>query len=98
MTATIEFTDYISETDIKKELKKTPLAIRYITHKFNKFTYPIQDSDTKGKIQSLKNKLADKNFFLTGRFADWGYYNMDAAMGAAIDLVKELRENGLLEE
>lgn len=26
-----------------------------------------------------------------GRFAEWEYYNMDVAMGAALDLVKELR-------
>ena len=26
-----------------------------------------------------------------GRFAEWEYYNMDVAMRAALDLVKELR-------
>ena len=42
-TATIEFTDYISEEDIKENLKKIPFAPRYITHKYNKYTYPIQN-------------------------------------------------------
>ena len=28
------------------------------------------------------------DFYLTGRFADWEYYNMDVAMGAAMDLCK----------
>jgi UDP-galactopyranose mutase len=28
--------------------------------------------------------------YLLGRFAEWEYYNMDAAVGAAIDLEKRL--------
>ena len=29
-------------------------------------------------------------FYFTGRFADWEYYNMDIAMGAAMDLCRTL--------
>ena len=42
-------------------------------------------------IGSLKNELKKDNIYLLGRFAEWEYYNMDVAMGAALDLVKELR-------
>ena len=41
-------------------------------------------------IQSLKKELITDGFYFTGRFADWEYYNMDVAMGAALDLCKGL--------
>ncbi len=90
MTGTIEFTDYIDEEEIKQNLKKMPLNPRYITHCYNKYTYPIQDVNTRKIIQEIKQYLQPYNFFFTGRFADWEYYNMDVAMGAAMDLCKEL--------
>lgn len=90
MTATIEFTDYISEEDIKKELKKIPLSPKYLAHHYNEFTYPIQDKNTQSMIQSLKKYLSQYNVYFTGRFADWEYYNMDVAIGAAMNLCKQL--------
>ena len=88
MTGTIEFTDYFSKDEILEQLSRAPLVKRYITHKYNKYTYPIQGPKTKEQISNLKDKLAKENFFMTGRFADWEYYNMDAAIGAAMDMVK----------
>lgn len=85
MTATIEFTDEISIEDIKENLKKIPLSPKYITHHYNKYTYPIQDANTREMIKDLKKELKVSNFFFTGRFADWEYYNMDVAIGASID-------------
>ena len=41
-------------------------------------------------INELKKHLIHRGFYMTGRFADWEYYNMDAAMGAAMDLCKVL--------
>lgn len=90
MTATIEFTDYISEEDIKKELKKIPLNPKYLAHYYNEFTYPIQDKDTQSMIQNLKKHLSQYNIYFTGRFADWEYYNMDVAIDAAIKLCKTI--------
>lgn len=90
ITATIEFTDEISKEDILMNLEKMPLHPRYITHKYNKYTYPIQDANTRGMIKNLKEMLSNKNLYFTGRFADWEYYNMDVAMGAAIDLCKSI--------
>lgn len=90
MTATIEFTDYISEEDIKRELNKIPLNPKYLAHHYNEFTYPIQDKDTQSMIQSLKEYLSQYNVYFTGRFADWEYYNMDVAIGAAMNLCKNL--------
>lgn len=58
----------------------------YIDHKYKQYIYPIQDSNTRTMIKDLKSALAPSGFYYTGRFADWEYYNMDVAMGAAMDL------------
>lgn len=90
ITATIEFTDSISKEEILKNLEKIPLNPKYIDHKYNPYTYPIQNIDTRGMIKDLKEDLAPTGFYFTGRFADWEYYNMDIAIGAAMDLSKFL--------
>lgn len=90
MTATIEFTDEISKEEILDNLTRIPLHPKYLDHQFNPYTYPIQDAHTREMIQSLKKELAPAGFYFTGRFADWEYYNMDVAIGAAMDLCKTL--------
>ena len=88
MTATIEFTDAISKEDIIENLSRIPLNPKYVDHKYNKYTYPIQDANTRQLIRNLKSSLRVFGLYFTGRFADWEYYNMDVAMGAAMDMVK----------
>lgn len=90
MTASIEFTDFISEEEIKENLKRMPYSPHYLTHHYEKYTYPIQDKDTRYMIESLKQKLEGYDFYLLGRFAEWEYYNMDVAMGAALDLFNRI--------
>ena len=90
MTATVEFTDEISKEEIVEQLKRIPMNPRYLAHHYNRYTYPIQDVNTREMVASLKACLAKDNFFFTGRFADWEYYNMDVAIGAAMDLCNKL--------
>lgn len=90
ITATIEFTDAISKEDILDNLTHIPLNPKYLDNKYNQYTYPIQDANTRTMFKNLKADLAPENFFFTGRFADWEYYNMDVAIGAAMDLCKKL--------
>ena len=88
ITATIEFTDSISKDDIFDNLTRIPLNPKYIDHVYNQYTYPIQNGKTREMIRNLKTELAPIGFYFTGRFADWEYYNMDVAMGAAMDLCR----------
>jgi len=83
MTATIEWTDEVSKDVILKNLKNIPFSPKYICHNHEKYTYPIQNKNTRDMISALKGKLQKENFFLLGRFAEWEYYNMDTAMEAA---------------
>lgn len=86
MTATVEFTDYISKEDIINNLSKISYNPKYLAHNFEKYTYPIQDNNTRNIIISLKNLLSKDGIYLLGRFAEWEYCNMDVAIGSAIDL------------
>lgn len=90
ITATIEFTDAISKEDIIENLSRVPLHPKYLDHKYNQYTYPIQDANTRDMIKKLKALLAPTGCYLTGRFADWEYYNMDVAIGAAMDLCNKI--------
>lgn len=85
-TATIEFTDFVDKKTVLDNLKKLPFSPKYIDHTFTEFTYPIQQDNTRCIISTLKEKIEPQAMFLVGRFAEWEYYNMDAAMGAAMDL------------
>lgn len=88
MTGTLEFTDYISEQEILGNLEKIPFSPKYLAHQYTKFTYPIQDMDTRSMINKLKEMTEANGVYLLGRFAEWEYYNMDAAIDAAMKLYK----------
>ena len=90
MTGTIEFTDDISLEDIKDNLQKMPFSPIYITHKYNRYTYPIQTAGTREMINEIKQVMCKNNFYITGRFADWEYYNMDVAIKAAMKVCERL--------
>ena len=88
--ATIEFTGYLSEQDILEQLAKIPFSPTYITHSYTKYTYPVQNENTRSQVGSLQAALEKENIYLLGRFAEWEYYNMDAAIGAAMDLSEKI--------
>lgn len=86
MTASIEFTDYITKESILIDLEKIPYSPKYLTHHYEKYTYPIQNMSTRKMIKQLKQLLETKNIYILGRFAEWEYYNMDTSIKAAMDL------------
>ena len=90
MTATVEFTDSISHDEIMRQLPRIPFSPRYITHRYNPYTYPIQHTDTRAMITALSERLAGEGLYLTGRFALWEYFNMDVAMDSAIRLAPQV--------
>ncbi|GHT07750.1 hypothetical protein FACS189432_00250 [Bacteroidia bacterium] len=89
-TGTIEFTDQMTKDDIIMNLAKMPFSPKYLTHKYTKYTYPIQEKTTKNLISDLKKEVEKEQVFLLGRFAEWEYYNMDAAMLAAMNLAERI--------
>lgn len=93
-TGTVEFTDEIQLDDIKENLRHMPFSPRYLTHHYSKYSYPIQDKTTRTIVKELKNFLSSKRVFMSGRFADWEYYNMDAAIGAAMRTADFIQKTG----
>lgn len=90
ITGTVEFTGAIGKEDILDNLQRIPLHPTYLEHMYNQYSYPIQDKNTKNLIKKLKADLSPFNFYFSGRFADWEYYNMDVAIGAAMDLCSSI--------
>ena len=86
MTGTIEFTDAIEKDAILKQLGHMPFSPHYLTHRYNATTYPIQHADTRQLIGAVKDFLRPYNIRLVGRFAEWEYFNMDAAIASAMNL------------
>lgn len=91
-TATIEFSRSMTREEIEENLRKIPFAPTYIAHHYHDCTYPVRTAQTKPVIDSLKAALHPHGFYLLGRFAEWEYYNMDAAIGAAMDLISGITE------
>ncbi|MBO7432854.1 MAG: NAD(P)-binding protein [Salinivirgaceae bacterium] len=87
LTATVEFADEITQSEIIEELNEMPYNPTYLDVNYTKYSYPIQDNTTRCLIKEFKNKLRPYKFYFTGRFADWEYYNMDTAIAAAIDMI-----------
>ena len=89
-TATIEFSDELSREEIERQLKLIPLSPRYIAHHYCPYTYPVQGPSTREIVEGLKQQLEPQGLYLLGRFAEWEYSNMDAAMAAAMSLVSRM--------
>lgn len=90
MTGTVEFTDDISKEEIIEQLKRMPFTPKYLSHHYEKYTYPIQDKGTRSMIAALKRQLEPHGMYLCGRFAEWEYANMDVCMSYAMDLYKKM--------
>lgn len=91
MTCTVEFTDEIPVEEIKRQLLLMPYHPRYLAHHFSPCSYPIQHSGTRQMIEALKQWLARRKIGLVGRFAEWEYHNMDAAIASAMRFVAGIK-------
>lgn len=89
-TATIEFSEDMDREQIEEQLKRIPFSPRYIAHRYTPCTYPIQDGETRSIITTAKAAVEPQGIYLLGRFAEWEYYNMDAAMEAGMKLIARL--------
>ncbi len=86
VSCTVEFSGKVTREDIIFELKKLPFNLKLIAYNYCNNSYIIQDKDTRLLIKNLKLKLSEKNIFLCGRFAEWEYFNLDAAIESAMEL------------
>lgn len=83
-TCTVEFTDKIDEDEIIKQLEMMPYNPKFLEKHYTEHTYPIQRPKTRSMIEALKRLLGGYGIRLVGRFAEWEYFNMDAAIESAM--------------
>lgn len=87
-TCVVEFSGYQTEEFMKTELNKLPGNLTPLAFNYEPNSYIVHNKETKKIINELKSELKHYNIYLLGRFAEWEYYNMDAAVGAALELNK----------
>jgi protoporphyrinogen oxidase len=83
-TCIVEFSGEIKHSDMKEDIKKLPGNLEPISFHYEPATYVIQDKDTRKKINLLKKLMEPFGLFLSGRFAEWEYYNMDTAIASVM--------------
>jgi protoporphyrinogen oxidase len=88
-SCTVEFAKYLSMEDIESEIRKLPGNMKIIGYNYEPNSYVMQSSETRSIINSLKQELEKYNIFILGRFAEWEYFNMDAAIESAMILKKK---------
>ncbi|MHB9142906.1 MAG: protoporphyrinogen/coproporphyrinogen oxidase, partial [Paludibacter sp.] len=89
-TCVVEFSGKQQQEAMLEELKRLPGNLKALAFNYEPNSYIIQNETTREDILHLKNLLKPYQIYLLGRFAEWEYYNMDAAIGAAIDLNKNI--------
>lgn len=89
-TCVVEFSGKHSENFMKEEIKIMPGNLKPLAFNYEPNSYIIHNKDTKNIVDNIKMKLKEYNIHLLGRFAEWEYYNMDAAIEAALSLSKRI--------
>tara|TARA_R110002126_G_scaffold286935_3_gene439237 strand:- start:13282 stop:14538 length:1257 start_codon:yes stop_codon:yes gene_type:complete len=85
-TCVVEFSGLQSQEYMKEELEKLPGTLVPLAFNYEPNSYIIHNKDTKEIVTEIKNELEQYHIYLLGRFAEWEYYNMDAAIEAALEL------------
>lgn len=89
-TCVVEFSGHVDPETAKAEALQLPGIRSVIDYNYRESTYVVQQTGTRELIMDLKNSLKNHSIYLTGRFAEWEYYNMDTAMNAALELSEVL--------
>jgi protoporphyrinogen oxidase len=87
-TCTVEFSGEIPLEEMKKDIRNLPGNLKVLDMNYEPNSYVIQTKEVREKIHMIKGKLAKCNIYPVGRFAEWEYYNMDNAIGAAMQCVE----------
>lgn len=75
---------------MKEELKKLPENLISLAFNYEPNSYIIHNTNTQQIIIEVKEELKKCHIYLLWRLAEWEYYNMDAAIEAALKLSKSI--------
>ena len=90
ITCTIECSGKVSKQDMINELNYLPFSPKPLAYNYCPNSYIIQNKKTREIINELRIKLKKVDIYLCGRFAEWEYYNMDAAIESAFRIKQSM--------
>jgi protoporphyrinogen oxidase len=89
-TCVVEFSGNYTYEQMCEQVKSLPGNLKPLAYNQEPNSYVIQEKDTRERIAKLRALTEPHGLHLLGRFAEWEYYNMDAAIEAAMRLVEKL--------
>ncbi|MDC2981492.1 FAD-dependent oxidoreductase [SAR116 cluster bacterium] len=90
ISCTVEFVGQASRGTIEETICKLPYNLEIVATNYEENSYVIQSGDSRALIAEAKEILAPSHIWLCGRFAEWEYYNMDAAISSAMRTTDEI--------
>lgn len=90
ISCTIESSGFHSRGDLEQELTSLPFNPRAISYNYCPNSYIVHNSGTQLLLDQIKNTCREQGLHLCGRFAEWEYYNMDAAIESAMKVSDEV--------
>ena len=91
-TCVVEFSGYVDAHEMQRDIRQLPGNLEPLAHHHEANSYVIQDAGTRAKNRELRSVLQNTGFDISGRFAEWEYYNMDTAIGAVNALQRRLQK------
>lgn len=91
-SCTVEFSGILSDEEMKKEASSLPFSLTPVSFNRENNAYVIQNESTRRLVDQIKTSVCEHRLFLTGRFAEWEYYNMDAAIKSALETCDQITQ------
>jgi protoporphyrinogen oxidase len=91
ITCTVEVSGHMTESSMISEIDKMPFNMTPIAYNYCPSSYVVHDASTHLKVKLLKQILESARFYCHGRFAEWQYYNMDAAIESSLSILQSIR-------
>jgi len=93
ITCTVEHSGHLSQQEMEIEIRKLPFSPKPIAYNFCENSYIVHDHDTRTYLDKLLYTLSSHGFFCCGRFGEWKYLNMDAAIASAMGVCDEIMKS-----
>ena len=91
-SCTVEFSGILSDEEMKEEASSLPFSLTPVSFNRENNAYVIQNESTRRLVDQIKTSVCEHRLFLAGRFAEWEYYNMDAAIKSALDTCDQITQ------
>jgi protoporphyrinogen oxidase len=92
-TCTVEYSGHATMSEMEEYIQALPFSMKPLAYNYCKASYILHDDKSCRVASELTALLARLNIYCLGRFGEWQYYNMDAAIESAFDVVDKI--NGL---